>query len=347
MLPRRLSWLLKPLGRIRRKYQFYRECLRDSRAYFNSATVCGFADDHRAAQLESAVVRLTHVIEKGLCMPDFRPRSGAKSLEALLSILASSPQLRLLRREVIGPAKAVLEAYRAKHEALGIDVDDLVPPELAEACLAEGGGSSLGGIKPYEPVQDEDREAFFRAVYTRSSVRRFVPDVVPDRALVEESIRAAIQSPSVCNRQTWRAHAFTGALKTEVLELQNGNRGFGHTIPLVLVVTSDMRYFSGAEERYQSWIEGGFFAMSLLLAIHANGLGGIPLNWSVLDRTDQQLKRLTGIPEYERTIVVIGCGYVPSGSEVPISFRREVGEILRWPEDKDDPSQEGKTEATP
>lgn len=328
-------FLRKFLGRLRRQFFFYRECFRDSRCYLKAATVCGFADDYRAAQLESAVVRLTHVIEKGLCMPDFRPRSGGKSLAALRRILESPPQLEMLRGEAVGPARAVLEAYRSKHADLGIDVDDLVPPETVESPLAEGGCESLGGTKRYEPVQVADRDAFFRALYSRCSVRQFDPATMPDRGLVEDSVRAAIQSPSVCNRQTWRVHAFTGSIKEGVLELQNGNRGFGHAIPLALVVTTDMRYFSGSEERYQPWIEGGFFAMSLLLALHANGLGAIPLNWSVMNATDRKLKELTRIPEHERTIVVIGCGYVPPDSVVPISWRRQVKEILRWPHSDD------------
>lgn len=119
---------------LRRQLRFYAECFRDSCRYLRAATVCGYADCHRADQLDSTVVRLSHVIEKGLFMPDFRARSGIESLKALQRILSDDDQRSLLRPGTEDMARSVLEAYRTKHQELGIDVGDLVCSSCSTQC---------------------------------------------------------------------------------------------------------------------------------------------------------------------------------------------------------------------
>lgn len=99
---------------------------------------------------------------------------------------------------------------------------------------------------------------------------------------------------------------------------------------MVLIPTSDMRYLTGTIERYQAWIDGGLFSMTLLLALHAEGLGAVSLNWCVQNQRDRQLHRASGIPEYERVMMLIGCGYPSSNALVPLSKRRPLEEIVRW-----------------
>jgi hypothetical protein len=48
------------------------------------------------------------------------------------------------------------------------------------------------------------------------------------------------------------------------LSYQNGNSGFGHTVPALFVITSDMRIFEKSGERNQGWVDGGLFAMALV-----------------------------------------------------------------------------------
>src|SRR3546814_8739546 len=64
------------------------------------------------------------------------------------------------------------------------------------------------------------------------------------------------------------------------LSLQNGNRGFGHEIPCLLILCTDLSAFDTAGERYQHWIDGGMFSMSLVWALHALGYSSCCLNWS-------------------------------------------------------------------
>jgi nitroreductase len=180
------------------------------------------------------------------------------------------------------------------------------------------------------PADPADLAAFARNVRSRSSVRSFIPELAPDAQTVNQAIEDALWSPSVCNRQTSRVHLYSGKQAYELLKHQSGNRGFGHRVPLLIIVTSDLRYFSGVNERYQGWIDGGMFAMLLLLGLHARGLGAVSLNWSVLNKNDTAIRKPAGIPDHERIIMMIGCGVPEPDCVVPVSMRRSVEEISHW-----------------
>lgn len=312
---------------------FYIESLRDARRYLHAAEFSALPKRKRKEHLEADIVRLYHQIEKGLAMPDFRPRFGLLLVKGLLARLEEWKEMAGKGR-ANGGAVCVQAAYTAlykyweRHQSLGVDVSDLIPAAYTTAPSVEN--LTLAGIKKAEPVSAADREAFHRVVQTRASVRAFDPQKQPPRETIERAVRAAIRSPSVCNRQTCRVHIFSGERAQKVLSLQNGNRGFGHRIPVVLVPTSDMRYLTETGERYQSWIDGGLFSMTLLLALHAEGLGAVSLNWCVFNGKDKAFRAVTGIPDYERIMMLVGCGYPEEGSFVPLSDRRPIEDIIRW-----------------
>ncbi|OQA32747.1 MAG: Nitroreductase family protein [Betaproteobacteria bacterium ADurb.Bin341] len=306
---------------------FIRECGGDALRYWRHARIVPNASEAASpVHLAAHVARLSHVIEKGLSMPDFRPRFGGALLMEL--------QQQLLRLETMGADQArrehnygcsVIRAYRAKHLALGCAVDDLLIPEFrvpGEPELVDP------HVKPLRPASAEDSAAFRRVFLSRYSVRDFQKDREPAREVIARAIGIAIQSPSVCNRQTWRVHSYYGNHAREVLAEQNGCRGFSQNVPTVLVVTSDLRFFDGINERYQAWIDGGMFSMSILLALHAEGLGAVALSWGVYGRQDKRLRAVAELPESERIIMLIACGHPSNDCVVPLSGRKPVSEIL-------------------
>ena len=116
-------------------------------------------------------------------------------------------------------------------------------------------------------------------------------------------------TPSVCNRQHWRAHFYSGKQKNEILAFQNGNTGFTENIPYIAVVTSDLRAFYTADERNQSCVDGGLFSMNLMYAMQSVGLSSCALNWCNSFISDFKFKKLKYVEKHERIIMVIGFGY--------------------------------------
>ena len=93
-------------------------------------------------------------------------------------------------------------------------------------------------------------------------------------------------------------------------------------------MTTDTYRFFSVGERNQCWIDGGLFSMSLVYGLHSLGLGSCCLNWSVEKEADQKLRRITGIPQSEVVIMMIGVGHLPEKLVVARSMRKPLETIL-------------------
>lgn len=267
-----------------------------------------FPEDHLAVglqgrNLEGQVTKDYHRIEKGLALPDPKRPFGAAAAQRLVAL---TPAVEGTTENYVRHAHTALSAL-ARWNSDG-EIDDDVSPVNATRARTIG-----------------CPEDFFSS---RHSVRSFSTRKV-DAAILERVVALAIQSPSVCNRQSWHVRFFEGASAASVLEFQNGNAGFGHTVPVVALVTVDARLFSGPGERNQGWIEGGLFAMSLVWAAHAVGLDSCMLNMSVTHKTLGPMRDEIGIPANELVIMMIAIGYGVDGHRIARSPRRSVVEVIR------------------
>ena len=251
---------------------------------------------------EAQVTKDYHRIEKGLALRSPK-RPFGKDVETRLNMLVSQVGDSAYGNH----ARTALEAL-ASWNASGT-VDNIVSP-----------------IAEHAPRGMLDIEGFFS---TRYSVRDFSERVV-SCDLLERGSRIALSAPSVCNRQPWRCRYFTGDSRRAVLEYQNGNRGFGSSIPVIGIVTVDLRLFSGVGERNQAWIEGGLFAMNLALALHALGLDTCMLNMSVTNSVADNLRHEFNIDDAEIIIMMLGIGYGREGHRRARSPRRSLSEVVSF-----------------
>jgi len=121
-------------------------------------------------------------------------------------------------------------------------------------------------------------------------------------------------------------HVFENA--QQALDWQPGNKGFGHLASRGLIVTADLQSFSGTGERNQPFVDGGMFAMSLLYALHALGLGACPLAWSMRPAQDREMRKALGIPDSEAVIMMISVGHLPDSLQVAKSHRMPIEHVL-------------------
>ncbi|MBT9494513.1 MAG: nitroreductase family protein [Paucibacter sp.] len=165
----------------------------------------------------------------------------------------------------------------------------------------------------------------------RYSVRQFDPAAVVEEQLIEQAVRMAQKTPSVCNRESGTVFAVRDkARMNKLLALQNGNRGFGDQAGLLMIITSRQDTFLSPGERYQAWIDGGLFAMSLIYALHSLGLGSCCLNWSVEPEADLALKAASGIPADHAVIMMLAVGHLPEQFRVASSPRRPLTDVLHY-----------------
>ena len=226
----------------------------------------------------------------------------------------------------------MLSAYHDFNLRNGIDDGQLkeeiegLRSRISENCLEINGGGAIPFSR--ERVVNASRLPFDEFVRERYSIRNFTDEPV-SLELIEEAVRISLKTPSVCNRQSWRIHCYQGKEKCgPLLELQNGNRGFEHIIGTILIVTTDLNYFVGINERNQPFIDGGMFGMSLIYALHHLGLGSCCLNLCHSSDTDRELRKRAKIPESESFIFMLAVGCIPESLHVAESSRKSINEIL-------------------
>lgn len=287
----------------------------------------------RKTQLRSWITGDYHKIEKALALRSPRPGFGQAVVGRLLDNLERFLDEHGIDENCVIAINALFE-YMKLNKERGVELPMLY---ARIECL-----STAPGYKKFNEGQGGtirlDREEVLRQsridlknfFESRHSIRQFSDEPV-SKELVEEAVRLARTTPSVCNRQSWKVHAFSEPdLLENVVACQMGNQGFGEQLKVALVVTSSTETFFSVGERNQCWIDGGMFSMSILYALHSLGLGTISLNWSVEKAADEELHRVASIPESEVIIMMIGIGLLPESLRVAQSKRRPLEEILIW-----------------
>ncbi len=259
------------------------------------------------AEVQTQLDRDIHRVEKGLALRKPKRPFGVDLLKRL-DFLRTRSQLRL-DSDLNEVDRAIADLGRWNDEG---EISDLSAPPFFK----------------YEVPESFDLSEFF---WRRKSVRVFKPQAVAE-SLIETAVDLARNSPSVCNRQSWRVYAINSEpLLSEVLPLQNGNESFRSEIPVALVITSDLQKFSGAGERNQVWVDGGLFAMSLAWALHGLGLGTCMLNWSVLNSQSELLRSKINISDSEEIITLMAVGHPEENIRYARSEKKSVSDILFWP----------------
>lgn len=282
--------------------------------------------------LSSELIFQHHKLEKGLCLP-----AGNRRFFGVDPLRETS---RLVREWQASECPRGAPVYRASIEVLrgyrrrldecppSPDHDQPLFEELGKILADEREDDTLSSPIPAQ-VNGLAFEDYLDLCRRRRSVRDFDGRPV-DFSLVERAIAAAQLSPSACNRQPWHLHFYEDReLIDAMLALQNGNRGFGDTIPLLAVLTADLRSYFGPTERHEPTLDGGLFLMSFLLGLQSLGLSTCCLNWCVDPAVDRLGHKVGGIPPSERILAFLAIGRAAEGAIVPRSARRPVTDVIR------------------
>jgi len=314
---------------------FVRAIIYDNLRYCMSALIGWSNYRPGLIHAEAQLIKLYHVIEKGLSMPNFRSRFGAPRIGHLLQWMNRYTEAGGCgnNRHYVSALRC-LQAYREMHLKLGVEIDDIITQDQFEQLCAKttlSDSEAIGGVDELslKDFFSSSEAEYFKFAASRRSCRTFDQARPVALELIEKAVRSAIQTPSVCNRQAWKVHAYQDRETiNRLLSYQNGNAGFGHQIPCLLIITMDLKCFDGVIERYQPWIDGGMFAMSLLYALHRLEFGAVSLNWSVLPHADRGLRAAGMLPASESIIMLMGVGFPEKRMILPVSQRRLVNEVL-------------------
>ncbi len=273
---------------------------------------------------EAFITKQYHIIEKGMALPVPRKGFGKEKILVLMRVVESYEK-EYHTDKLSAYVRAVLTKYLQRNET-SLDVSFLthlknfigtdIPPRF------EAGTKSIT-MESIAKATDFDYENF---VATRTSVRNFSEEEV-DLESIKKAFEMARHTPSVCNRQSWKAYLFTGEKKDVLLRLQGGNQGFSESINKVIVLTTDIRKFTKMESN-QVYVDGGLFAMNVILALHHQKIASCSLNLCKPYTDERTIAKVAGIAEYERLIMMIGLGNYRDNFEVATSPKKMVEDLL-------------------
>lgn len=175
-----------------------------------------------------------------------------------------------------------------------------------------------------------DYPEFMALTRRRRSVRWFLDKPVP-RELIEKAVAAAAMSPSACNRQPFRFHAYDRQeLKDKIGSIPMGIRGIYDNVPVFVVVVGNLSAYLSERDRHVMYVDGGLASMAFLFAVETLGLAAFPINWPDIEELEQKMERAMGLSEDERPMMLIGMGYPEDAGGIPFSQKKPVSELLRF-----------------
>ena len=143
------------------------------------------------------------------------------------------------------------------------------------------------------------------ALRTRRSVRKYVPDPVPEEH-VRLLLEAAMFAPSAANQQAWHFVVVDDRGLLDRIPAFHPYCAFIRQAPLGMVVCGDLR-----RERFGGlfWVQDCSAAtQNLLLAAHALGLGACWLAVYPIEERVAGLRKLLGLPDHLVPLNVVSVG---------------------------------------
>lgn len=268
-------------------------------------------------------VKIYHRLEKSLSFRERRSGAAWQAAEELIDLLSGKPEKNRIGFHE-GVAINVLNEYAKISDGVNF-------PRNFNFCEIFS-GKDIGGIltrTSNELTQGvlSEPEKFF---YSRHSIRDYADKRV-SLDLIKRAVYLALKTPSVCNRQAWYVYYTDVRVKIDAcLSLQNGNSGFGHEIPSLMIIAADLKAFDAAGERNQAWIDGGMFSMSIVYALHSLGLSSCCLNWSKTPRDDRRIRGILPVKEHHNIIMMISIGYPRDEIKVCASARKPLNSFFEY-----------------
>jgi nitroreductase len=282
-------------------------------------------------QIETQVTFHIHQIEKGLSHREFRfgfGQSVVKELSVLLQRLQIVDQ-QYLSNPVYREALIILNQYYRRHAEAEFDLSLIhayFPQQLWDRIVHVQPAATTGITVEAISKRRNNSLPFFELVKVRHSVREYSSKALTSDDFTDV-LEAAIQTPSVCNRQPTRVHIILDKTTIQAaLQIQGGLNGYP-TPPALVLITSDIRAFMSENERNQGYVDGGLFAMTFLYGLEAKGLAACPLHTMFSDAQNSSTRKLLAIPENEVLVMYIAVGHFLDSVPVCRSERYSANHI--------------------
>lgn len=321
------SYMKNLFNTYRKQINLYRAFINEMIHFWRLTTKYNASNhtDQDIQKMQYTLLRENHTLEKGMSMRN--PRKGFGQEKVTNLIVRLNKYIDLYGKEnmsFLDYPLTTIKGYIEYTKSHGVEIPHI--EEKFNHLLKRAGKINVetqAAIMPVsrENIQQQANKNFESLLYSRHSIRYFSNEPV-SKELIEKALTLAQRTPSACNRQGWLTHVFTGEKSIELIKWQGGSRGFEDEIKYSILVTANLKAFL-SYEIHQAYVDGGLYAMNLINALHALGLGTIPLSCGF---DNKKLKTLAqfGIPENEVPILIIGTGHMMPEFNVALSERKDI-----------------------
>lgn len=272
--------------------------------------------------------RNVHRLEKGLTM---RPARPVFAVDYIVETVAAYERLRGQGTcvEDLRWASDVLSRY---FDSVDVAADVAVRRAADSFCPLEGTRSTLRSpfVRGPRPEGAASAEAVMALAGHRRSTRWFTTQPVT-RAELDVPLRAAATAPSACNRQSFRFLVFDEPDRVrEVLEVPMGTAGWGHQVPVAIMVVGQLRGYPAERDRHVVYIDGSLAVMSFILAAEAAGLGTCSVNWAALPDREKAIRDRVTLADDEVVVMLLAVGHPDPLAAVPFSAKRSLSDLVEY-----------------
>jgi len=106
-----------------------------------------------------------------------------------------------------------------------------------------------------------------------------------------------------------------------------GTGGYAHQVPSIVVVVGDLSAFFHERDRHLIYIDSSLAAMAFVLGLEAQGVASCMINWPDIPERDARMRKLLGLANTERVIMLIAYGYADPERLVPFSAKGKIDDI--------------------
>ncbi len=262
-------------------------------------------------KMRSSILMQAHVIEKGLSLSYVKPWFGQSKIVKLIGD-TKDYYTKFNDQKILYWVVSILQAYMDFNKG-NKDTPTVIIEQFysLKSLLGDYHDENLkGGFVMTQKQTDLSDFDYYKFVSSRHSVRSFTGETI-DISLIHEALRIAETTPSACNRQPWYNYVITGkSTILDILSIQRGSRQFKEQVA-ALIITASSAHFFFKNEFNQMYFNSGLYAMNLLFALHAEGLGTIPLNMGLGKKELDSICKICGIPSTQMPISMIAIGVLP------------------------------------
>ena len=284
-------------------------------------------------QQRSRIIRLTHSIEKGLCLEAPRPGFGVAKLEQLFAESEAYKKKYGSNEFCLNMVIDAVSDYIRFHDSKQYSDESIDNLKDKLARLREGvpqRNVKAGGFQHISVHNDCSQLTDY--FLSRHSVREFDDTPVNNQDIIE-AVEIAQLCPSACNRQAYRAYVIKARKLVELYHKKlSGIGGFAESADRFILITGKLSAYDFSEYN-QYIVSASIFATYLSLSLLDKNIGSCIVQRPLRDsKQNRSIMAYCQIPGDEQIVVMMAVGNLKQEFNVPISKRFPVGEILRFVE---------------